>query len=520
LALFGKKKKKQDEEGSVAAPGGNGEASAETKDGQSDDAEAQLEYSPEKARKFFEHAKAMHETTNYEYAMKLWLDGLRWDPSSMSALEGFWQSASSFVASGKGGKRPPSAETKKSIGMYKGAPGRYVQTLLSWGCNPLDPLRALQATEAAAKLGQPEPTYWLGDRALRVARADKKPRKELFVKLMEAFGKVGAYDKAVEAGEDAVRVDPADGKLAAHVRNLSAQATMSRGGYDTTGEEGGFRRNVRDFEKQRELDAGERIVKTEDEIDRLVASAEADHQRRPDDLPALTELCRRLLERGRPEDEKRAYKLYMSAYESSKQFRFKEWAGDIKLRVARRQLANLREAAKQNPDNEAAQQKFAKARENFLRAEVEEFRARVEAYPTDHGKKFELGRRLFELREFDEAIPLLQEAQQSSKHRVQSRLFLGESFLAIGYHDEAIQTFRQAIDGHHDDSDETGLAVRFGLLKALQAKAEEERSLRVAEEADSVASEISIKQFNYRDVRERRDTIKKLISELRKGDAA
>jgi len=210
----------------------------------------------------------------------------------------------------------------------------------------------------------------------------------------------------------------------------------------------------------------------------------------------------------------------MKAYERSKQFRFRESAGDIKLRVAKRQLANLRRAAEENPDNEAAQQKYAKAQENFIRAEVEEYRARVEAYPTDSGKKFELARRLYELGEYDEAIPLLQESQHSSKFRVGSRLYLGESFHAIGYHDEAIHTLEQGIEAHHDDGDQTGLSLHYALLTSLQAKAEKERDLKSAERADSVASQIAVKQFNYKDIRERRATIKKLIGELRQGTSA
>ena len=50
---------------------------------------------------------------------------------------------------------------------------------------------------------------------------------------------------------------------------------------------------------------------------------------------------------------------------------------------------------------------------------------------------------------------------------------------------------------------------------ALQGVAGDERSLSAAEEAEKIASAILIKQFNYRDVRGRRDELKKLILELK-----
>jgi len=54
------------------------------KDGaQSPQAEAAVEYSPEKADKFFQHARAMFEASNHEYSAQLWLGGLRLDPNNL-----------------------------------------------------------------------------------------------------------------------------------------------------------------------------------------------------------------------------------------------------------------------------------------------------------------------------------------------------------------------------------------------------------------------------------------------------
>jgi hypothetical protein len=65
-----------------------------------------------------------------------------------------------------------------------------------------------------------------------------------------------------------------------------------------------------------------------------------------------------------------------------------------------------------------------------------------------------------------------------------------------------------------------GMSLRYGLLTSLQTKAEADRDLAVAEEADKLASAIAVQQFNFRDIRARRDALKKLISDLKKGDPA
>lgn len=507
MALFGRKKNGEDTDTKTAgAAGGGVGAGTQTEN---------PDYNPLKAKKFFDYAKTSHETTNYEYAMQNWLNGLRHDPGNMPALESFMESCQYFVASGKG--KVPSRETSRMFS-GRGDVDRYLLALLQWGIRPADPTLAVRAADAAATLGLGEPTYWIGNIALGAISNDKKPRKDLFLRLVDIFSRVGAFDKAVEAGEAAVRLDPSDGPLAAQVRNLAAQATMTKGGFDQTGQAGGFRANIRDAAKQQLLDEQERIVKTEDTLDRLVKAAEEDFMSRPEDPAAINVYAKRLMERGRPEDEKRAREVLREAFEKTKQFRFREMDGDIRLRQASRKLLEYKEAAEANPDDAKAQDLYRKAQIAFLKIEIEEFAARVQAYPTDLGYKFELGKRYFQAEDYEQAIALFQQSREDAKRRVESLKYLGQSFQKIGWTDEAVHTFRQAMEAHPVPTDDVGLDLRYGLLTALQTKAEAERDLSIAEEADRLASNIAIQQINFRDIRARRDALKKLIAELKRGN--
>lgn len=522
LAIFGKKKSSAEETGKASSTEqATPDAPADARKDKGKTPE--LLYHPDKANRFFEHARTSHEATNYEYAMQLWLKGLQFDPQNMQALEGFFKSAAAFLNS-QDTKKPkgPSRETVKAIETID-APAdlrRYLVSLLQWAVRPTDAVLAVRATENAARLDLGEPGYWLGVRAMAAASRETKPRKDLFVKLMDAFTRIGAYEQAVEAGEAGLRVDPTDASLSASVKNLAAQATMASGGYDTTGEAGGFRKNIRDAERQKQLDEAERISKTEDAIDRLVKAAAEKYKESPDDNVVVLNYAKRLLERGRPEDEEHAWKALDRAYQRTREFRFRKMAGEIMLRRARRKLNEYRDAAQENPDDRHKQEAYRAAQAKFLDMEIKELAAWEEAYPTDLSIKFELGKRYFDARRYEDAIEMFQKSQGDAKVRIASLHHLAQSFLQIAWLDEAVETYRKTIDAHRTTDDELGMELRYGLMTALQTKAEMRRDLEAAMEAEKLASSIAIQQISYRDIRQRREELKQLIADLSKGDAA
>lgn len=493
MALFGRKKSDEGQ--------GNG-ATASSADAFTSD--------PVKAKKFFDHAQAVYDTTNYAYSTVLWLQGLRQDPTSMYGLEKFFESAQAF-ARGENRDKP----TKEQLSNFggKGPVESYLGDLLNWGTRPDDAPRVLRVLESASKLDLSEHGYWIAERSLP-SLLTTRSKKDILVKMKDALVKIGAFDLAVKAGEAAMMVDPTDSALEAEIRNLAAQATMTSGGYEQTGQAGGFRANIRGAEQQRKLEEQTRIVKTEDTVDRLIDDAKADYERRPDDRNTIGKYARILQERGRPEDVKVAYEVLMAAYKQFDEFRFRQQAGDLRLRHARRQLVKLREVAKADPSGDAAK-KLPEAERKFVEMELEEFKLRAANNPTDLGFKYELGVRHFQLGNDEEAIALFQEAQHDPKHRSRVLSYLGQSFQRMGWHSEAADTYRRALEGIEIDTDELGYQLRYGLMESLATMAEEQRDLAAAEEAYKIGSGIAMQQISYRDIRERRDALQKLIRELK-----
>jgi hypothetical protein len=145
-------------------------------------------FSPDNARKFFERAKTVHDATNFEYAMTLWLNGLRHDPRSMDGLKGFFDSATAFLNTKEGAKGPSRDTMNQFSG--RGDVDRYLGYLLAAGSKPADTSSWVKAAEIGLKLGVREAASWVAQRGLLAATNDKKPRKDYFVTLMEVLQSV------------------------------------------------------------------------------------------------------------------------------------------------------------------------------------------------------------------------------------------------------------------------------------------------------------------------------------------
>lgn len=469
-------------------------------------------FSPKKAKAFYDRAKTVHDSENFEYAMQMWLSGLRWDPASMDGLKGFLHSADAFTLNNS--KKGVSKETK-NVTAIKGDLGKYISALLDFGLKRMDTNTAIKVTSAASKVNLGEPAKMLGEHALKLALNDQKPKKDMFVKLLEAFANAGSYKLAAVAGENACRMDPSDADLQHKVRNMLAQSTMTSGGYDND-EEGGFRKNIRDADKQLQLEQEDSLAQTESTKDSIVIRTQQEHEQRPEDIPTIEKFAKALLARGKGSDELKALTLYNQAHKLTGSFRYRKQSGEIQLMRARRTLEKIHAAAKASPDDAEAREKLDKATIQFNKLQLDELKLQVENYPTDLSLKYKLGKIMYERGDYNEAIEQFQSAQSDPKIRRSVLNLMGKSFRALGgWEDAAITTYEQALNGITDENSELGMDIRYGLMDALAAKAQKDSDEGAAERADKIAAGLAIQQFNYRDVRDRREQIKAILAEIK-----
>jgi hypothetical protein len=133
---------------------------------------------PDKARKFFDHAKTIAQTGNYEYALMLYAKAFRFDPSGLPRHEEFYKLAVSFYQSG--GKPAGRDEVKELDG--PGPIDKFVQAEYVWARDVLNMDAAFKMLETAGKAGQIEFGSWIAPKLLDLLRKQKKQSKSMWLR--------------------------------------------------------------------------------------------------------------------------------------------------------------------------------------------------------------------------------------------------------------------------------------------------------------------------------------------------
>lgn len=500
MAFF--RKKKTDEQGSDSSVAG---------DVATGDSSTVFTPDPDKARKWFEHAKSMADRFDFGYALFLYANGIKFDPEAMSAHEAMLEAAVKYM--NKGGK---AASSKDIRAIADSSPvSKMAAAEFAWMKDYRNASLAVKTLEAAAKAEQLEFGNWIAPRVLGLIRNQKKLTKGTLIAAKELFKQVSAWDEAIIAGELALQLDPTNSELAHEIKDISAQRAMDQGGYDkASGAEGGFRKFVKDSDKQRELQEAEAISAGQDVEERNLERAKRAYEENPTLPDAINRYGQLLKRRGTPESLKLAYSVYTKGFDDVKEYRFRMLAGDIKIDQLNREIRQLAEQAEAKPDDDSLKEQVAAKRAALLKLQAEEYAERVKKYPTDRARKFELGSVEFELGRFEEAMGQFQAAKDEPKLRVKAGHLLGRCFAKESWHPEAIAEFRDALKAIEGGEQDLELRIRYDLMLSLIELARMEQSLDVAKEALEICSGIARKNITYRDIRTRRKEIDELVREL------
>ena len=257
--------------------------------------------------------------------------------------------------------------------------------------------------------------------------------------LIELFSEVEAWNEAFAAGEEAQRLDPGDGALEQKLRQLTAARAIQQGGYQQNyGQAGAFRAQVRDTDKQRQLEAANSISGAGGSEEIAMEKAKKDFEDNPMSPEAINRYGSLLRKRGQPGDEPRAIEVFMAGFTRLNEYRFKLSADDLRIAQVRRAERQAREQLEQAPDNPQLQMNHQAARTKLLELEGEVYRERVSKYPTNREMKADLGRIEYELGRYEDAMAAFQAAKDDPKLRVNSAWMLGRCFSKEGWHSEEI----------------------------------------------------------------------------------
>lgn len=474
---------------------------------------------PRKAKRFFEHAQATADSRQYDYSIECYINGLRHEPDNMEKHEALYDVATRRKVAG--GKPAGMLESLKSGG--SSAVDKMLHAEMVWAKNPikldlmLDVMkRAVAADQAEPELNLGEVAFWVGEKILEMNHNAKHPKTAVYLQARDLFRQIGAFDKAVEACRLAVNLEEENAQLLEELRDLQAEATMAAGKYGQ-GREGDFRQNVADAEKQQDLEAQDSLTKTESVKKRLIETRKAEYEEDPQDEARLRKYVDALLDVESEETEQEAMRLLNEAWERNGQYRYKMQWGDVQMRRLHRRLRAMRQEMQDNPDNPELKSKYEQAVAKVLQFELKEYQERVKNYPTDMRLRFELGKRLYQFRKYDEAIAAFQEARTDPKRRAESLAYLGRCYVQKGWLDEAVDTFREGIDNYELTDDNVALDLRYNLMDAMEQLARKNNDASMAREAQKVASNILQAKINYRDIRDRLNNIRELVDQMQKA---
>ncbi len=454
-----------------------------------------------KAGVFFERARNVAETDNFDYAIDLYLEGLRCAPDALH--EGHIPLCElALRRKGKGGKKPSMVERVRRM-RGKTPLEQMLNAEYLFAKDPDHLPYAEAMLKAAAAGGYKKTAVWLANLVFQTNNAAAKPSFQTYVLLKDCYAAVGEFDKALVACQRAIKLKPEDAELADEFKELSAELTVARGRYDM---EGDFRQSIKDREVQEKLQAQQSVVKTEDYRLSAVKEARDAIAREPNVPQNIFNLAEALSDLRNEQAENEAIELLEDTYEAKNDFSFKEEAGKLRIKQLKRMVKESRAAAEANPEDEQAKSRLSELSARLNSTELEHYRLCVENYPTDLRARYEYGIRLLRDGRFDEAIPLFQEAQRDPRRKISAMDKIGLSFFMKGWYADAIDVFIRAIDSYEIKDDGVAKELRYNLARAYEAQGDGEKALELYRK-------IAQLDFAYKDVHQRIDKLRGTLNE-------
>ncbi len=450
-----------------------------------------------KAKVFFDRGQTVAGTGNYEYAIEMYLQGLALDPDATDAHQQLRDISLKRKASG--GKDLGFMERMKLGRGGKDERETMLNAEKMLGYDPGNTDRMVSILETAVRAGFFDTVMWLGP-ILQKANADtKSPDFNKFIRLKDAYKALKQWKLASDACAYALRLRPDDMDLAKEMKDLGALHTMNQGKY---GSATSFRDSIRDMSAQQRLMQGDMNIGNADVMAGIIADAEQAYVSDPDDFVKMTKLVEALVKTESPEHENRAIELLDSAYQKTRQFKFRHAIGKVKFSQMSRMERTLRANLQANPQDAEARQQYAAYIKEKTQEELTELLLWIESYPTETGYRYEAAKRMFDLGQYDQAIPVFQQSRNDPKYRLDAGIYLGQCFLAADFVEEAIETLKAIIDEYQLKGDDRSRRMTYWYGRSLEQKGDMATAIKAY-------SQVAQMEFNYRDVQQR---IKKLRS--------
>jgi tetratricopeptide (TPR) repeat protein len=429
---------------------------------------------------------------NHGYAIKLLQDILKAQPSFLSARQLCRKSAVANTANKKGilgGLSGASFSSMKIQGLLKKDPKAALEPIeKALEQDPYNQQINFMLRDAAMALEMPETASFALECAVEGSPKDTK----LLHELAKHYLTIQVPDKAVETYRKILEINPSDLVAVKGEKDASARASMQRGGWER--EETTYRELIRDVDQAVSLEQQGRATLDEDAIDEQLAELHTRIEANPENFDDAKRIAA-LYEQRRDLENAIKWIEYCIQLTGGSDHALIRRASDLRIRQYDEAIAQWQEYAA-GEIGEEERLKAEKQTEELvvLRAGllIDEARKRVERNPTDLALRFELAEILYNIGEFQEAIPELQKARQNPNVRIRAMSLLGRCFQQKGMLDLAAKTLTDASSELPTmDSVKKEIVYQLGLVYA---------EMNEAQKSIDCMKQIYEVDYGYRDV--------------------
>ncbi|NOZ23745.1 MAG: tetratricopeptide repeat protein [Planctomycetes bacterium] len=433
---------------------------------------------------------------NFDYAITLLLDIVLADPKQGRARSLLRQAEIRKFQQGG------SSAAQKLSGFLKGITSRFGKKDATHSIAGIE--RALRDspgnTSLMLDLAEKLKEAMLADQAidtLEQARGLDNQNAEVLRRLVYYYEGMGQFGKAQTRAQEYVQLHPTDKEMTAKLKDVSAKRHIELSAVEKAKS---FRDQIIDEEKAIDLEKGQRMVRSEEEMTQAVASAKAAVEKDPNDHISYVKLGDLYQQQGR---FKEAMEYYKTAYKISPDYPTREKMGDLAIRSREEQVKAAQKAVEANPGDPEAAKRLAAAKKARIDYSIQEYQARVKQHPTDLSLRFRLARSLFENDQTDEAIQQFQQTVGDPKAKVDSQWYLGRCFMKKNLPDLAANQYKAALQAPGLSS-QMKKEITYNLGEAYEAMGQ-------IEEARKIYQQIFEVDITYKDVADK-------VSQLRSAE--
>jgi tetratricopeptide (TPR) repeat protein len=324
-----------------------------------------------------------------------------------------------FMFGGKGEKDPEGTLIKAEVLIEK---------------NPGSVLAHEMLADAATHLEMKETVVFAYETIRQIHPTNIKNLKQLG----NAYLEFGNTEKAIEAGNSILKINPTDGDAVELMKRASVAVAMNKGKWEESED---FRSQLKDESETQALEQQSKSITDSKGLEDLIRQSYEKVEQEPSNLNNYRQLSEYYHRYGDLENS------IAWIQEARKQ---EAGQGDVSLEEKERQLTleyfdnSIEEWEKlliTKPDDEET----INSRDNAIAQkklyEKNQLESLVQRYPNDYGYRYELGINLFNNADYDNCLSHFQLAQRNAKVRLDAILYLGRAYSRKNFYDLAIEQF-------------------------------------------------------------------------------